>query len=546
MNTRKVKGFYIPLFILWLFAGISCFSGSGGGGDDAPPEEQVLSAPLNLAAADGTETDRITISFIMVAGAESYEIFRSTAASGTYHEIGTTSSGSYNDTGVTAGITYYYKVRAYSAEKGYSEFSNFDAGYLKTVTSGHDVPENLSASDGVYSDYIHLTWSPVTDATGYSIYRSTSSNGVYQKIGSRVYCAMADTGISAGTTYYYKVAACFADGEGDTGNFDSGYRGAVTVPASPVNITATRPGSGSTYYRYHVRLSWSASANAASYRIYRSTASTGPFVNIGTAWRNSYDDYTCASDVDCYYRITAVSANGGESLQQNGYTLGRRGPSGSTSDSFEENDGSASGGTLLNTGDYQYRNIWVSSGGSDVDWFRFYVNNGRKYVIETNALENLYPRPDTELRVYTTKDIASYYDYIAIDDNGGEENFSRIVFTATRTGYHYCLIDSNDGLQSPTVDYFYRVMLIDSRAKVNIINDCDYEITELYYKVSTNPGWSANIIGTGSIKQESSRVYDIGPGVQTYDFRVVNSNGQVATTVNKEFGANTVFNWTLE
>lgn len=58
------------------------------------------------------------------------------------------------------------------------------------------------------SEKIDLVWTPVNEATGYNVYRSTTQGGPYTLIAQNYqcdYCAYADFGLINGTTYYYVV-----------------------------------------------------------------------------------------------------------------------------------------------------------------------------------------------------------------------------------------------------------------------------------------------------------------------------------------------------
>ena len=55
---------------------------------------------------------------------------------------------------------------------------------------------------------IDLVWTPMANATGYNVYRSTTQGGPYDLIAANHqcdYCAYADFGLANGTTYYYVV-----------------------------------------------------------------------------------------------------------------------------------------------------------------------------------------------------------------------------------------------------------------------------------------------------------------------------------------------------
>jgi len=60
---------------------------------------------------------------------------------------------------------------------------------------------------------IIVSWSSVPDATGYTIYRSTSQYGTYTSVGTTTSTTWQNTGLSATTTYFYKVAAYNSFGE---------------------------------------------------------------------------------------------------------------------------------------------------------------------------------------------------------------------------------------------------------------------------------------------------------------------------------------------
>src|SRR3989344_745725 len=103
-----------------------------------------------------------------------------------------------------------------------THFSVF-APIVPTGGGAPSTPTGLSAN-AVSSSQINLSWAQSADATGYDIYRDTSSSGSFPRIGgeptvsSGDTTAYANTGLSAGTTYYYKIAALNASGESAASN----------------------------------------------------------------------------------------------------------------------------------------------------------------------------------------------------------------------------------------------------------------------------------------------------------------------------------------
>jgi hypothetical protein len=86
-------------------------------------------------------------------------------------------------------------------------------------------PTNVAASDGSYDGYVYITWSAVTGATDYYIYRATSSTGTYSKIDSSGgYNYYYDYPPSANTSYYYKVSAYNSTaGESAMSSYNAGW-----------------------------------------------------------------------------------------------------------------------------------------------------------------------------------------------------------------------------------------------------------------------------------------------------------------------------------
>lgn len=92
-------------------------------------------------------------------------------------------------------------------------------------------PLNLVATGKDAS--VLLTWSSVTDASGYSIKRSTQAGGPYTTIATGVKdVTYNDNDVVNGTTYYYVVSALYNNGESSNSNEASATPQKVTLPSS--------------------------------------------------------------------------------------------------------------------------------------------------------------------------------------------------------------------------------------------------------------------------------------------------------------------------
>ena len=263
------------------------------------------SAPTGFTA---TEADgQITMSWTAVSGATSYNLYRGTST-GVTTATGTKIAGvtsSYTDTGLTNGTAYYYIVTAVNAVGESAASSEASATPVAAVTIPN-APTGLSATAG--DGQITLSWTAVSGATSYNLYRGTST-GVTTATGTKiagVTSSYTDTGLTNGTTYYYIVTAVNAVGESTASSEASATPvAAVVIPAAPTGLSATA-GDG------QITLSWTAVSGATSYNLYRGT-STGVTTATGTkiaGVTSSYTDTGLTGGTTYYYIVTAVNAVG--------------------------------------------------------------------------------------------------------------------------------------------------------------------------------------------------------------------------------------------
>ena len=164
----------------------------------------VPAAPTGLTATAGSAS--VALAWTASSGATSYNVYRGTTSGGesaTAIATGITSP-SYSDTGLTNGTTYYYKAAAVNSA-GTSVLSAEASATPEPAAPA--APTGLTATAGNAS--VALVWTASSGASSYNVYRGTTSGGesataIATGITSPSY---SDTGLTNGTTYYYKVAA---------------------------------------------------------------------------------------------------------------------------------------------------------------------------------------------------------------------------------------------------------------------------------------------------------------------------------------------------
>ena len=174
-----------------------------------------------------------------------------------------------------------------------------ELGRLRGLSAPPTTPA-LAAQAG--NGRVALGWAAALGATSYKVQRSTVSGGPYTTVATVASSGYVDTGLGNGTAYYYVVSALNAAGESILSTEKSATPTPLT-PAPPAVLVPSEVGG-------QVKLLWSASASATSYRLKRSTASGGPYATLATVGATSYTDASAAPGITYYYVVSAVGSAG--------------------------------------------------------------------------------------------------------------------------------------------------------------------------------------------------------------------------------------------
>lgn len=205
-------------------------------------------------------------------------------------------------TGLSPGTSYYYRVRAYngSGQSGNSSLTS-------TTTIAPDPV--ASAGTSLAQTSFNANWAASTSATGYYLDVSTSSsfssfvagyNGI--DIGATSYSV---SGLSPGTTYYYRVRAHSLSGISGNSNLIT----VLTTPANPVTVAATATTQTS------FTANWAASPSATGYLLNVSTSSTFAtllpgYSGLDVGNTTNYNVGGLTEGATYYYAVSAYSASG--------------------------------------------------------------------------------------------------------------------------------------------------------------------------------------------------------------------------------------------
>ena len=354
---------------------------------------------LGNSAASG----KPVLTWNAVSGATSYKVYRAASKSGTYSLLGTVTTTSYTNTGAKEGTTYYYKVKAANGA-GESAYSNVVSG--KVVVTPKPAAPVVKIGNSASSGKPTLTWSAVSGATSYKVYRATSQNGTYSLLGTVTATSYTNTGAKEGTTYYYKVKAVNGAGESAYSNVVSGQVKTVTPkPSAPVVKIGNSASSGKPM------LTWNAVSGATSYKVYRATSQNGTYSLLGTVTATSYTNTGAKAGTTYYYKVKAVNS-AGESAYSNVVSGQVKSTGQTTVTTLTLGHSSASGKPQL---------TWKAvSGAASYKVYRATAKNGAYSVINT-----------TKALTYTNTGAALgttyYYKVEALNASGKSLGFSAIV-----------------------------------------------------------------------------------------------------------------------
>lgn len=198
-----------------------------------------------------------------------------------------------------------YNATAKNTGSWVMQMATFKAAGSAPDTTPPSVPTGLTGTSSSPTQ-TSLSWTASTDnvgVTGYKVYR----NGV--QVATTPNTSYVDTGLTAGTTYTYTVAAYDAAGN-------------TSAQSSPFNVTTQTPDttppsvptglSANAVSTSEIDLSWTASTDnvgVTGYKVYRN----GTLVTTVTA--TSYNNTGLAAGTSYSFTVSAIDAAGNESAQ---------------------------------------------------------------------------------------------------------------------------------------------------------------------------------------------------------------------------------------
>ena len=320
----------------------------GGAAMNTPP-----AAPTGVAATAGS--GQVSLTWNAVAGATSYSVYREVSGGGYY--FNNLTSTSLTDSGLsTNGFQYSYRVYAVNAEGmspastevsvrvygsgvqqatdwlydlnlptstgtpgWYTNFDLNDFGYDGLCTRVQNVTSSLIYSYPNLTAFSAQVWTLNYPIASVAFLTSTNNGSTWQS--QPVTVSGPTAGATGWNSYILTPSGAMPSGVtnleitvppagGTQNNWDpeigpvSFTYGGFAAPQPPTGLSASPANASAT-------LTWTASAGATSYSVYRGTSSGGESSTaIGTTSSTTYTDSSVTNGTTYYYTVKAVNSAG--------------------------------------------------------------------------------------------------------------------------------------------------------------------------------------------------------------------------------------------
>ncbi|MFF3502423.1 fibronectin type III domain-containing protein [Streptomyces sp. NPDC003247] len=293
-------------------------------------------APAAITRIDGSLlAEGAYTGWDVVEDAASYRVYRATEPGGAFTLVGTTKGSYYVDRTIAERASFYYRVSALDSAGNESAQS----AAVKASRGDLTPPPALTGLTATPTEYgFQLTWdpSPATDVDHYTVYRGQlQADGEGESCTSYKAVAWVDdqpdatsfayTTVPDGETaclvvdvvddYYNSVFRANGEAAGQVAT-ELDLTPSVPTPAgSPLELSVWAESNGLVWLDW-TGLDESSPEAAGGYRVYRWNPETSAYEKLAdtAAADRYYDDLTAERGTTHHYWVTAVAADGTESL----------------------------------------------------------------------------------------------------------------------------------------------------------------------------------------------------------------------------------------
>ncbi|MCB0543315.1 MAG: fibronectin type III domain-containing protein [Lewinellaceae bacterium] len=232
------------------------------------------STPTGLTTS-GITSGSATLSWGAVAGTSTYTVQFKTSANSSWTIAGTTNTTSFTLSNLAANTTYNWQVKAdcsdYSSPATFTTGSSGGGGGSSTCNAPTGLTNtNITSSSAVFF------WGAVSSASSYTVQYKKSNVSSWTTAGNTSSTAYSIAGLSASTTYNWRVKANCSTSYSGVATFTTLSNGSGAGCNPPVNLTNVSVTAKTAV------LSWSPVSGASSYTLQIRYASSNKYYTLGT------------------------------------------------------------------------------------------------------------------------------------------------------------------------------------------------------------------------------------------------------------------------
>jgi titin len=268
-------------------------------------ESSVIPAAPQALTATATSSTTVGLAWTDASVNETgFQIERSSTDGAGFAVLTTTAANAtgYSDTELTPNTSYLYRIKAVNAEGS----SAYTAEASVTTLVAPPAPPAALVAVAHSSGQIDLTWADASvNELGFQIERSLTTGAGFAPVAttSPNATSFSNTGLTAATSYFYRVKAVNAGGS-SAYSAEASATTLATPPVPPAALTATAVSST------QVHVTWAdASGNETGFEIERSQTTDSDFILVTTTEANitTYSDVSLAAGSIYFYRVRAIN-----------------------------------------------------------------------------------------------------------------------------------------------------------------------------------------------------------------------------------------------
>jgi fibronectin type 3 domain-containing protein len=253
--------------------------------------------PQGISVTGNPDSMSVNLSWGSVSGASNYNVYLSTTSGGPWGIPALMTSGTNGNviSSLTPDTVYYASVSAVNGEL--ESDKSAQVVFIPSAT-----PPAPAVEMGT-STTIKISWSAVSGAATYDLYRSTDADNFTPLVTGLTGTSYMDSSIVGTELYLYRFLPRTAAGIQIVKSLSSQNIQPGNHPESPANLNLVALNSSS------IALSWVPVSNSASYKVYRGSVSGGVYTLLSTisSTQNIYLDSTVLAGNNYYYVVTALN-----------------------------------------------------------------------------------------------------------------------------------------------------------------------------------------------------------------------------------------------